>query len=332
MDLIRDINEILKPYNKSNKKITNNGIVYQPIDNIAGVKFPIKNTNPNQEILIELELDINIKTILVIFDKDDKIIPIKNLSIKKNYQAIFKKNINEIKYIGLIYQKEEEAGTLVIRKFNVNFPEKNDITSIFQQIYYINLTNRPERKAHIMRELKRVGVPDNIITPIKAFNFPQQPQVGCAISHMRALQDAYIKKYDKILIFEDDFTFRLNNCPLYEYFKKLENNFSNWDIIQLSTVNCKTIATNIKGISKVVKADTTSGYGLKRKNIIYLFNVFKTCLNPNINIKGNHFAIDVLWQTIQNKLNWYIFTPNIGYQNEKFESDIENYRSIIWRI
>ena len=79
----------------------------------------------------------------------------------------------------------------------------------------------------------------------------------------------------------------------------------------------------IHNLHKVIKADTTSGYMVKDKAITYLFNIFKNCTNPPLNYIANQFAIDVAWQQIQPKLNWYIFKPHLGTQSPKFVSDIE---------
>ena len=111
---------------------------------------------------------------------------------------------------------------------------------------------------------------------------------------------------------------------------ELEKHFPDWDVIQFSSINEQLKPTLRRGIHKVNKADTTSAYGVTFKNIILLFNIFKTCISPNPLIKGNRFAIDVAWQPLQEKLNWYLFKPYLGIQSSKFESDIEKYRSYSW--
>jgi len=42
----------------------------------------------------------------------------------------------------------------------------------------------------------------------------------------------------------------------------------------------------------------------------------------------NQQAIDVAWQSVQAKMNWLLFEPNLGYQSEEFPSDIEGYRIV----
>ena len=311
-------------YNESSCNKTNKGYLFKPkTEKITGLKIKFEKNQLNKPIYINLNLNINIDSYLVVFKKNNIIEPIFKLSKNNKYIKKIKKTFtNEVEYLAIIYKKQNNEDFIIINNFEINYINK----FLFDQVYYINLRERPERKIHILNELKKIGINSNIITPIDAFYYPLQPQIGCAISHMKALRDAYVKNYQNIIIFEDDFTFKINN--LTNYLNILDNNLPNWDVIQFSTINCKTKPTNIPLINKVIKADTTAAYGLKRHMIIYLFNIFKTCINPNKSIKGNQFAIDVLWQTIQDKFNWYIFNPNIGYQNQKFESDIEKFRSV----
>jgi len=233
-------------------------------------------------------------------------------------------NTHNLKYIGLMFQHQPK-----INKFTIENKTKC-MFDYFDQIYYINLQNRPERRENILCQLKSINVNFDKVTYIKACYMPMSPQIGCAISHMRALQDAVLNKYDKVLILEDDFQFTVGADKLVSYFKILDKEFPDWDVIQFSTINSKTNPTRVGGINRVIKADTTAGYGIKAKNITPLFNIFKGCLNPNNLVKTNNYAIDVAWQYLQPKLNWLIFEPNIGKQNESFVSDIENYRRYNW--
>jgi hypothetical protein len=216
-------------------------------------------------------------------------------------------------------------------KYIPSTPSTNiSLTNYFDQIYFINLVHRKERRHHIINQLKNLDVDFKLVQWIKGVYLPHQPQIGCAMSHLAALQHAYIHKFNRVLILEDDFTFQCNKYELQEKLSLFMNHFSNWDVIQFSSINETSKPTGIKDINRVIKADTTSGYAVSSNNIIILFNIFKTCLDPNPIIKGNKYAIDVAWQPLQSNLEWYIFKPYIGIQSPKFESDIEMYRSLSW--
>jgi hypothetical protein len=143
---------------------------------------------------------------------------------------------------------------------------------------------------------------------------------------MKALADASKRQVNTCLILEDDFEFKCSRNEFDKNISKLNHFIPNWDVVMLSSINEKSNFINISNIYKVIKADTTSGYIVKSDSIIYLFNIFKNCTNPPINCNTNQYAIDVAWQQIQSKLNWYIFKPYLGIQSEKFTSDIESFR------
>jgi GR25 family glycosyltransferase involved in LPS biosynthesis len=351
-------------YNKHYVKKTKDGYKIQSAENngvLSGFKQKLYNSNNNNIIKINICLDLKINAQLVGFKTDSlEIQDNSDFDLIKTFHnndlinktLIFKNN--NYKYIGLLYSKSNNKEYLILKHFNiiqdsdlVSIKHNSNLVSIkqnninnsdnflneyFDKIYFINLEHRIERRQHILSQLKKLKFDFKKIQWIKAVYYPLRPQIGCAMSHMNALKDAYIHKYSKILILEDDFTFNIDVSELNYTFLTLKNNYPNWDIIQLSSVNEKSNPTNIHFIHKVLKADTTSGYAVQYKNIILLFNIFKTCLNPDTLNKGNRYAIDVAWEYLQPKLQWLLFKPYIGYQNERFESDIEQFRSIRWNI
>ena len=198
-------------------------------------------------------------------------------------------------------------------------------------IYYINLLSRPVRKQHIVEQLAMIRANDVSIYPIKAVELPSNPQVGCAMSHMKALTHARHQDYETIMILEDDFTFRISRSQFDNKLETLWNRHPDWEVAQLATVNEKSMATRTPGLRRVLKADTTSGYLLRSSAIVPLFNIFLQCCrcSPHQPIMAtNQQAIDVAWQAVQAKMNWFLFAPQLGYQSEKFTSDIENYRAV----
>ena len=202
--------------------------------------------------------------------------------------------------------------------------------SLVDQIYFINLKKRPERKIHIIGQLQKMAIPKNQVTAITAVNLPSNPQIGCALSHMKALSDAAHQGYDSILILEDDFTFRVDRLVFQDRLKSLYQYHPNWDVCLLSSVNYKGNKTKCHCLDQVVKADTTAGYLVRKSAVSLLFNVFLQCTRPRPEFCANQSAIDVAWQTLQPKLNWYIFNPHLGYQTDKFPSDIEYFRCQVY--
>lgn len=215
---------------------------------------------------------------------------------------------------------EQDIVTCRIPKFSL----KN-----VDMIYYINLDHRPERKLHILRQLRQLGIPQEKISRISATHLPMNPQVGCAISHLEALQRAYQMEYETVLILEDDFTFEVERPTLDMLLDQLWYKHPNWQVFQLSAVHQLTHPTSeypqkeAYQLERVQKADTTSAYFIKREAIKLLYPYFQQC----VKIQNRRYPIDVLWNTLQPKIPWFISNPHLGYQSEQFPSDIDGYRT-----
>jgi hypothetical protein len=135
-----------------------------------------------------------------------------------------------------------------------------------------------------------------------------------------------------VLILEDDFSFTTSKREFDYRVNQLNTRFPDWQVAMLSTVHSKTNGTSVPGISHVLKADTTAGYLIRQEAITAVFNVFLNCTKPPRGNFTNNYAIDVAWQAIQPKMNWFIFEPYIGTQSEEFPSDIEKFRQVQWMI
>ena len=201
-------------------------------------------------------------------------------------------------------------------------------------IYYINLDNRVARKKHILQQLHTLDIPKEKITRISATSIPFNPQVGCAISHIEALTRAYQLEHETVLILEDDFEFTVNAFQFNQVIDDIHYIDPNWKVLQLSSVHQNTTPmsgslTNIVSypnkihLERVITADTTAAYLIKRQAIPLLIPYFKQC----IQLQNRRYPIDVLWNRLQPKIPWYITNPHIGKQCESFPSDIDHYRT-----
>lgn len=93
---------------------------------------------------------------------------------------------------------------------------------------YINLDSRTDRKEHIIKELKRFGIPDEKIVRIPAVS-SAKGAYGCALSHMLAMEQ-FKASGDKVwCILEDDHYF----TQTYEDTNNIINKFidnNNYDV------------------------------------------------------------------------------------------------------
>jgi GR25 family glycosyltransferase involved in LPS biosynthesis len=150
--------------------------------------------------------------------------------------------------------------------------------------------------------------------------------LGCSLSHIKALEAFEANpEWKTCIIFEDDFTFRSssiseNNLQLSTFFKE----FPSWDILSLS-FNPKTFKsepTHIHHIVKLIETWTASGYCLTKAFLPKIKQNFiesATFLNNSGTI-SHDYALDVYWNRLHPKVNWYAITPAIGYQYANYSN------------
>lgn len=87
--------------------------------------------------------------------------------------------------------------------------------NLFDAIYIINLASRPDRRAQMRVQLRRVGLdPDappvvffDAVRPEATAGFPTIGARGCFLSHLGVLRDAHAARHRRILVLEDDLDF-----------------------------------------------------------------------------------------------------------------------------
>lgn len=199
--------------------------------------------------------------------------------------------------------------------------------------YYINLENRPDRRDHIENQLLTMDLKGERFNAIKMEN----GAIGCSMSHLKILQNAFENKLDYVLILEDDITF-LNPDLFKEQFKKfIQLHKNNWDVVLFAGNNIPPYEKTDESCIKVSRCLTTTGYlvnGNYIKNLINNIRIGLTNLihNPS---KRNLYAIDTFWFVLQNTGNWYLIIPASVIQKDDY-SDIEkkrtNYKNIMLDI
>jgi GR25 family glycosyltransferase involved in LPS biosynthesis len=182
------------------------------------------------------------------------------------------------------------------------------------KIYYINLDSREDRKALTESELSRTGIPFERVSAIKKTD----GQLGCCLSHIKALNLAYSEGHDDVIIVEDDIVFETDPTQLLEYVVRpyIGRPFN---LILLSyhlpLVNLYDFAT---GVASVSNAQTTTAYLVKRSYIPTLLENFSETVS--LLEKGVVTAIDQNWKKLQHQFVAAI--PRLAKQRNSF-SDIE---------
>lgn len=185
------------------------------------------------------------------------------------------------------------------------------LNDFFDKIYCINLDERNDRWEESKKEFKKMNI-SNVkrISAIKN----EKGHLGCRDSHIEVIKDAKKNNYDKILIFEDDFTFiNQDDGLISSILKQLSK--QEWDLFyfgatvhlydgKLKPVDTNLVLTNF--------AYTTHSYAVNSKSFDFIID----------NAKNNEI-IDVFYNDhIVSNSKSYISNPMICLQRESY-SDVE---------
>lgn len=186
-------------------------------------------------------------------------------------------------------------------------------------IYYINLSHRTDRKKEIEQELNNLNWSGTRIEAIQTIN----GRIGCTLSHIKCLQMAIDNNLDYIVILEDDIQFL--NPPLFlKNLNTFFNTITDWDVLLLAGNNANTYQNIDNFCVKIKNTQTTTGYIVKKHYYETLLKNIKEGLKLLLEKPNYHFyfAIDKYWFSLQEKDNWYMIIPLTNIQRNSY-SDIE---------
>jgi GR25 family glycosyltransferase involved in LPS biosynthesis len=211
------------------------------------------------------------------------------------------------------------------------------------KIFIINLESRPDRKEHILNEMKKQNITENNYEFFKAIRpTPEevlewnpkyceynqrhihrdkfvgytQGSLGCLKSHVEICRIALERGYENILILEDDTEFVNSIDNFIKYSKKINNSY---DMLYLAGryINKNPNKQSVSNMPHItIKSNnilTTGSYCIKKPAMEYLIN----------NINNYSKEIDVFYvEKIQSNFDCYLCIPNITKQRDGY-SDIQ---------
>lgn len=198
----------------------------------------------------------------------------------------------------------------------------------FDLVYYINLNHRTDRLDHITNEIKKTNIDESKVHRIEGVYIPAFGALGCSKSHCIALEN-FINSPETnqtCVILEDDFEFTLPQHVVNDLIDNVFNNdVKDFDVLMLSSNTLHELNTTFGFVTKIINAQTTSGYAVSRKFAPILLNNYKEgCHLLSLNdIKKYEYCIDIYMKQLQPNSNWLSLSPKIGKQMESY-SDIEN--------
>ena len=101
----------------------------------------------------------------------------------------------------------------------------------FDVVYYINLKHRKDRFEHINKELEKTNIDKSKINRIDGVYFKTFGILGCAKSHILALESFIKSGKNHCIIFEDDFEFTKSQDDINTLINTFFNSNINFDVL-----------------------------------------------------------------------------------------------------
>jgi hypothetical protein len=187
----------------------------------------------------------------------------------------------------------------------------------------INLESRADRLANVTAVLASMGVPDFGV--VKAIPHACGA-LGCALSHVTAVQMCADSDAGACLVMEDDFELTVDPDAARALVDRLFDEVpdAGWDVVFLSSNVIVDRASPYAMLRRIVDAQTTSAYIVSKDYAPKLLDAYvrSAGLLNQFGCNKNLFAIDMFTKALQPVDKWFVFHPKLGKQRTDF-SDIE---------
>lgn len=186
-------------------------------------------------------------------------------------------------------------------------------------VYYINLDYRTDRRAQFVAECKRIGIPLADVYRFPAIRDVSNPCLGCTKSHLAVLKRARALKLDRVLICEDDLTFKSNPNITWEWILKQVDSLKCYDVVMLASNTQHKANSKNTTFSKILEAQTASGYIVHARFYDRLIACLEHAAQKLAETGKVHLWInDQAWKPLQPISDWFAFEPLIGFQRRSY--------------
>ena len=187
-----------------------------------------------------------------------------------------------------------------------------------ENVVYINLKYRTDRKIHAERQFSTLGVKATRVEALRTLD----GAIGCTISHIKCIELAKQNNWSTVCICEDDVLFTNPDLLKVNLSKFLQSDI-NWNVLLLGA-NIVPPFEKHDFYLRVYNAQTTTSYVVNQPYYDTLLKNFKDGLellktNP---YEKRLYAIDMYWKRLQQD-NWFILYPLTVVQKATY-SDIED--------
>jgi GR25 family glycosyltransferase involved in LPS biosynthesis len=194
----------------------------------------------------------------------------------------------------------------------------------FDKIFCINLDRRTDRLQHFIDQSKkfnisdfqRVPAVDGVSINTKDYNSPlNNGELGLVLTTIKIFELCLDKKYNNVLILEDDCVFEPELHNIDKYFESLPND---WDMIYFGgNHNVHGSYPEPEMVNDFVKKVS---YTYSSHMIGFNIKIYEKILSL---LKTYQYQVDVVYSLLQKENNCYTFYPRLSTQLVDY-SDIQN--------
>ena len=191
-------------------------------------------------------------------------------------------------------------------------------------IFYINLVHRQDRRTEIEQELTNFGLQYD---RFEAISTPGCGSIGCSYSHLSVLRLARERGYKNVLIFEDDFQFKVSKTEFEDGLSRLFNLPNHFDVCMLGyNLNRGEIVEGAAWLTRVYEAQTMSAYLVHHSMYDRLIELYEWS-SPLMESTREHwnYACDQAWKRLQPETQWYCFTERMGVQRPSYSDNTDHF-------
>lgn len=191
-------------------------------------------------------------------------------------------------------------------------------------IFYINLAHRQDRRAEIEAELDGFGLQ---YERFEAIHTPGCGSIGCSYSHLGVLKLARERGYKNVLVFEDDFQFKVTQYEFEDGLTKLFSIPTHFDVCMLGyNLNRGEIIEELPWLTSVYEAQTMSAYLVHHSMYDRLIDLYEWS-SPLMASTREHwnYACDQAWKRFQPGSKWYCFTKRMGVQRPSYSDNTDHF-------
>lgn len=210
----------------------------------------------------------------------------------------------------------------------------NNPFRFFDKIYCINLKERTDRWESCLKNFEKYEISNyERIDAIKVngdLPSKRKGQIGCSLSFAKCFDKIIKEKISKVLIFEDDFEFKLEKKELFEKLNKSIFDLpDDWDSIYLggtviSDYGYLPLQKYTTNLYKLQSAHCLHSTGFSLNGVQKIINFFGNTENWHVNLINQYEAIDIFFaKNYQKETNSFITSELLCYQKIN-KSNIED--------